>query len=232
MSILCHRHLDIWMMIYLTEIKTPPQNFLITSKIWICGDFNACAGTLYDIVGKTPNGTDKGLNELIPHQFLEDVYMDITRRHSVDKTSINHHGKQLIELCKSIGWWYLMGESGLIKEMENIRGWIQPVVVLWTTWLGRHYYWIASWILPSYLNSQSPIIELLHVFWVVLFSLTNETLTREITGYHMTNMNGLHPTWMISEKCYVIIKSSSYRSCMINAPVWHVDINEVARSFW
>ena len=75
------------------RIKDDISQFPDNVKILICGDYNARTGTLSDIVGNTLNGTDKGLNDLIPHQFLEDGNMNIPRRHSMDKASTNNHGK-------------------------------------------------------------------------------------------------------------------------------------------
>ena len=179
------------------RIKGDISQFPDNVKILICGDDNARNGTLSNIEDNTLNGTDKGLNELIPHQFLEDGNMNIPRRHSMDKASTNNHGKQLIELCKSTGLVLFNGIIWAAKwKGEHTRvdstGCSVVDYVIGSSSLLNNI--IHFTILPKLPESDHRPIT---CFWVVSFGLTNEKLTREITGYHMTNMNGPHLIWLV-----------------------------------
>ena len=124
-----------------------------------------------------------------------------------------------------------MGESGLTNGRENIQGWIQPVVVLWTTWFGRHHCWIASYILPSYLNSQMPIIDLLHVFLSCFVRPDERKIDQGNNWVSYDKYKWSPSNWNCIREVLCDHQSSSYRSRMINALVCHADTNKVARTF-
>ena len=90
--------------------------FPLNAKILLCWDYNARTGTESDVITNEVHGTDKGLSELIPDIFVEAEHMnDIPSRYSMDKSHINRHGSQLIELCKSVGIVIFYGRIGTDK---------------------------------------------------------------------------------------------------------------------
>ena len=104
---------DEFNLLYQQILKVPDE-----SEIALCGDYNARTGTLPDIDFHA-DGSNAGLNELLPHDDLgiydlinEMRHKDVLTRSSRDKSAINKHGIQLLELCKSAGILILNGRIG------------------------------------------------------------------------------------------------------------------------
>ena len=90
--------------------------FPLKAKILLYGNYNARTGTESDVITNEVHGTERGLSELIPDIFVEAEHMnDIPSRYSMDKSPINRHGYQLIELCKSAGIVIFNGRTGTGK---------------------------------------------------------------------------------------------------------------------
>ena len=86
------------------------------SVIALCGDYNARTGILPDFDFHA-DGSNAGLNELLPHDDLGIYDLIDEMRHqdtrsSRDKSAVNKHGIQLLELCKSAGILILNGRIG------------------------------------------------------------------------------------------------------------------------
>ena len=104
---------DEFNLLYQQILKVPDE-----SEIALCGDYNARTGILPDIDFHA-DGSNAGLNELLPQDDL-DIYdlinemrhKDVLTRSSRDKSAVNKHGIQLLELCKSAGILILNGRIG------------------------------------------------------------------------------------------------------------------------
>ena len=104
---------DEFNLLYQQILKVPDE-----SEIALCGDYNARTGILPDIDFHA-DGSNAGLNELLPHDDLgiydlinEMRHRDVLTRSSRDKSAVNKHGIQLLELCKSAGILTLNGRIG------------------------------------------------------------------------------------------------------------------------
>ena len=94
-------------------------------EIALCGNYNARTGILPDFDFHV-DGSNAGLNQLLPHDDLgiydlinEMRHKDVLTRSSRDKSAINKHGIQLLELCrqKSAGKLILNGRIGHDKGL-------------------------------------------------------------------------------------------------------------------
>ena len=82
-------------------------------EIIICGDFNARVGNLSDIPEHI-DGSDGDLSGILSPHIISNAY-SIPERHTVDQ-HVNDYGRQLINMCRSIG---LCIANGRVSDIIN-----------------------------------------------------------------------------------------------------------------